>query len=87
MATDKVQDRMIANLRGRHTDRIRKDAEDIRETAGWLLTALDRGHEAGHHAQSMLDDAQEIVTRLKQLATLREASEIYEADAGETAST
>lgn len=78
---DNFQARALGNLRRRHEDKIRQNAEHIQEYIGYVLTRLDAGNVTSvtHHAVGIASDAQEIVTRLAALEAIAEAAGILEA--------
>lgn len=77
---DDFQTRALKNLKGRHEDKIRQDAERIREYIGYVLARLDSGNVASvaHYARDVASDAREIVPRLTALEAISEAVGIIE---------
>lgn len=78
---DEFQTRAIKSLRERHENKITQLAESIQEEIGYALSRLASGNAiwAGHYANSIATDAQEIVTRLAALEALGDAVGIFEA--------
>lgn len=77
---DDFQARALGNLRKRHEDKIRQNAEQIQEYIGYLLARLDSGNvtSVSHQARGIASDAQEIVSRLAALEAVTEAAGILE---------
>jgi hypothetical protein len=77
---DDFQARALGNLRKRHEDKIRQDAERIRDYIGYVLARLYSGSatSASHHAQGIASDAQEIVKRLAALEAIEEAAGVLD---------
>jgi hypothetical protein len=71
---DDWQTRALGNLRKRHEDKIRQDAERIQEYIGYVLARIDGGNVTSvtHHARGIASDAQEIVSRLAALEAIGE---------------
>jgi phage-related protein len=78
---DEFQQRALKNLRERHENKITKLAESIQEEIGYVLNRIGSGNagSAGHYAQSIATDAEEIKVRLAALEALRDAVAIFEA--------
>lgn len=81
---DDFQARALGNLRKRHEDKIRENAEHIREHTGYLLARLEDGSaaSASHHAAGIASDAREIVSRLAALEAIEETVGIVETTEG-----
>jgi hypothetical protein len=76
---DDFQKRAIGNHESRHRDKIRENAEQILEYAGYILQALDnpgRWSVASHYAGDVLADAQAIVTRFAMLEAMSDVTGI-----------
>jgi hypothetical protein len=84
MIMDDFQARAIGNLKKRHEDKIRQNAEHIQEYIGYVLARLDSGNVTSvtHHAVGIASDAQEIVIRLAALEAIAEATGILETTEG-----
>ena len=79
MTMDDFQTRAIGNQRSRHTDKIRQNAEQIREYTSYLLARLDRdGSSVSHYADGIASDANEIVARFAALQAMDEALAVLE---------
>lgn len=78
---DEFQQRALKNLRERHENKITQLAESIQEEIGYVLNRIGSGNvgSAGHYAQSIAADAEEIKVRLGALEALRDAVGIFEA--------
>lgn len=72
---------MIRNLKQRHEDQIRKNAERIAERIGYVLSRLDSGDALSvqHYVYGIEEDAHEIRTRISALDAIREAVGVLEA--------
>jgi phage-related protein len=81
---DEFQQRALKNLRERHENKITQLAESIQEEIGYVLNRIGSGSigSAGHYAQSIAADAEEIKARLAALEALRDAVGIFEATEG-----
>ena len=81
---DDFQQRALKNLRERHENKITQLAESIQEEIGYVLNRIGSGNvsSAGHYAQSIAADAEEIKTRLAALEALGDAVDIFEVTEG-----
>ena len=76
---DDFQKRAIGSHESRHRDKIRENAEQILEYAGYILRDLDnpaRRSVVSGYAGDVLDDAQAIVTRLAMLEAMSDVTGI-----------
>ena len=75
---DDFHARALKSLRGRHENKIRQAAENVREIAGYVLRDLDAGRTGLRYATDIATDAQDIVRRLAALEAMGEAVSILE---------
>ena len=78
---DEFQERALKNLRERHENKITQLAESIQAEIGYVLNRIGSGNvsSAGHYAQSIATDAEEIKVRLAALEALADAVGIFQA--------
>jgi hypothetical protein len=77
---DEFQQRALKSLKSRHMSGLRREAEQISETIGYVLRDLDAGRLPGPRAREVLACAQGLATRMQALETLGEATDIIEAE-------
>jgi len=85
---DDFQTRMIRNLKKRHEDQLRQNAERIQEHIGYVLQRLDNGQSTsvGHYARGIEADAHEIRARVSALTAIEEALGILDTDGSDSPS-
>ena len=76
---DDFQARALGSLTKRHEDKIRENAERIREHTGYVLQRIDAGRadSVSLYARDIATSAQEIVSRVAALEAIGEAAGIF----------